>query len=396
VPVPHVVHVVTSLACGGLERLVVDWTNERNRRMPGSTSVCCFDEPGELASQVDGRVACVGLNRARKPLDWAGLSRLRRLLKLAQVVHTHNLAALQHATLAGWGLPLGRVHTEHGTNPHVRGWKNRLRNRWLARAAGRVVAVSEYTAVEIARAWRLPAGRLSVIPNGVTEAPSVSAEEEARLAAGLGLDPSMPVLGSVGRLADVKGYDRLIRAFAEVVRRSEVGGLRPEVGEKDGLKTETRHLKPYLLLIGDGPDRVNLESLAARLGVSGQVCFAGFRSDARRLLPLMDLFVLPSRSEGLSVSLLEAMSAGVPVCVTDVGENRAVLAGGECGTLLPDDEAGWSATLAGLLTEEGGAAARRRAEAARARVADHYSLAATVDAYERLYSDTAIATGKRN
>jgi glycosyltransferase involved in cell wall biosynthesis len=97
----------------------------------------------------------------------------------------------------------------------------------------------------------------------------------------------------------------------------------------------------------------------------------------------MDLFVLPSRSEGLPMGLLEAMAAGVPVAATDVGANREVIDDGACGLLLPDDEALWPAVLEAALADRVGLTAR--AERARERVATRYSMKSTLDEYERIY-----------
>jgi glycosyltransferase involved in cell wall biosynthesis len=256
-----------------------------------------------------------------------------------------------------------------------------------------------------------------------------------------------PVIGSVGRLAKVKGYDRLIRAFAGLaqssefrVQSSEFGGPRTADGEQVGvlssaftppspqasdrrgraamgtseigvessddrnfeLRTENSELginhqtlnngpyshTPILLLIGDGPERADLERLASQLGVADRVLFAGFRKDARDLYGLMDLFILPSRSEGLSVALLEAMSSGVPVLVTDAGDNRRIVGDGACGTVLPEDDDAWPDMIAGLLPVEKVVpdTAQQKARSARERVASRYSMDSTLSAYEKLYA----------
>jgi glycosyltransferase involved in cell wall biosynthesis len=182
----------------------------------------------------------------------------------------------------------------------------------------------------------------------------------------LGLDNDAWVMGAVGRLAPVKGQDRLIHAFGDL-RRTAAGA------------------RAMLLLIGDGPDRARLESLVGSLGLAADVRFAGHRADARNLYAAMDLFVLPSRSEGLSVALLEAMAAGCPVAATGVGESRAVLADGVCGRLLPDDVREWSAVLADERAAAGGAAVSERVRRAWERVRDRYSFDAMLDAYEAIY-----------
>ena len=179
----------------------------------------------------------------------------------------------------------------------------------------------------------------------------------------------------MGRLAHVKGYDRLIRAFASLAPSSL-----NFPGASD--RNANRRSAPLLLLVGDGPERSSLERLARDLGVAGRVIFAGYQADPAPYLAAMNLFVLPSRSEGLSVALLEAMAAGVPVLVTEVGANREVIADGEAGTLLPDDEERWPVALASALADN----AREKVAAAQARVKTHYSLETTLDQYEKIYA----------
>jgi len=194
----------------------------------------------------------------------------------------------------------------------------------------------------------------------------------------LGIPEGAVVVGSVGRLAEVKGYDRLLRAFTAIAAGLAQSDL------------------PVLLLVGDGPERAVLEALAAQLAIADRVVFAGYRDDARALLCAMDLFVLPSRSEGLSVALLEAMAEGVPVLVTDVGESRCVIDDGRCGELLPDDEGAWGRVISYQLSvisdqlsviSDQSSVIGERVRRARERVTACFSLGATMDAYERVYGE---------
>ena len=203
------------------------------------------------------------------------------------------------------------------------------------------------------------------------------------LRASLGIPDDAVVIGSVGRLAHVKGYDRLIRVFSELVNTvsdMEVGSLSSVV---------CRRLR--LLLIGDGPERANLEVQVKELGVSDRVIFSGYRSDAKSCLSAMDLFVLPSRSEGLPVALLEAMSGGIPVAATPVGEVSDVLENGAVGCILPDDESLWPDVLADELARSAGA----REVRAQQRVVECYSQDKTLASYEDLYRRAGRRNGRR-
>ena len=376
----RVVHLVISLHHGGLERLVVDWTNERNRRCPGSTSIICLDKPGELADEVAGDVVfCLNARRHRFPFDLATVRTLKKWLPpsdecnlplLPSILHSHNLAAQQYACLACFGSTTRHVHTEHGTNVHVRGIKNRLRLRLLARLTDRMVAVSDDTAAKMRPVWNVQADRLKVIRNGVSAHPRFGRESVEALRRELGIPSDRIVIGSVGRLAHVKGYDRLLSALPTVLQRQ---------------------VSATCLLVGDGPERPALEDMAVHFGIADRVVFAGYCADARKFLEVMDLFVLPSRSEGLSVALLEAMAAGLPVAVTPVGENPRVVEDGQTGFFLSDDEKAWGDSLIGLLEalgagEPAGRTVHAVGEAARKAVLEHFSIENTLAAYEELYT----------
>ena len=138
--------------------------------------------------------------------------------------------------------------------------------------------------------------------------------------------------------------------------------------------------------VGDGSERTALEALASELGIGDRVRFLGWRTDAERLYGAFDLFTLTSRSEGTSISLLEAMSTGVCPVVTDVGGNRAVLGQELEGLLVPDnDETGLAASWQRCLAE-----APFRVEMghrARLRVSSAFSLERMVDRHESLYRE---------
>ena len=325
--VPHVVHLVISLDHGGLERLVVEWTNGRNRRYPGSTRILCLDAPGDLADQVEGgAVGCLHAQRSRFPWDLGAVARLRDEVRSrtsvvglpagnvmpVTILHSHTLAAQQYAVLATRGTGVKHLHTQHGAHVHLQSRLNRWRSRVLCRWTDRIVAVADTAAEAMVRNQKIPRERITVVPNGVAPHPAFPAPALAALRRACGLPEAGFVIGSVGRLDRIKGYDRLLRAFAPLSAQGD---------------------SCVLLLVGDGAEREALDRQAHDLGVRGRIVFAGFQRESRQFLDLMDLFVLPSRSEGMSMALLEAMAAGVPVLVTDVGSNRELIANGRASSI---------------------------------------------------------------
>jgi glycosyltransferase involved in cell wall biosynthesis len=229
-----------------------------------------------------------------------------------------------------------------------------------------VVAVSGALAEVLRRQVVHDPDRVRVIANGVDVDALRPPVDRTALRAELGLSTEVPVIGSIGRLEPVKNYQLAIRAFALL-------GAIPGP-------------PPVLMLAGDGSERASLEELATELGISSQVKFLGWREDADRLYGAFDLFTLTSRSEGTSISLLEAMSSGVCPVTTDVGGNRAVLGAELESLLVPGDDpdalaTAWHRQLADPLRRATmGTKARRRVETA-------FSLVGMVEQHASLYRE---------
>lgn len=156
--------------------------------------------------------------------------------------------------------------------------------------------------------------KIHVIPNGVRIEAYRNPVSRAALRAEFNLEPEQLLIGSVGRLTFQKGFDILIQALALLHR--------PDV---------------HLLLVGEGEERAALQALAHKLRVASQVHFAGYRRDVPRLLGALDLYVHPSRFEGMPNALLEALAAGCPVIASDVDGNRELLASGRGQLVAPED-----------------------------------------------------------
>jgi glycosyltransferase involved in cell wall biosynthesis len=184
------------------------------------------------------------------------------------------------------------------------------------------------------------------VPNGVAPQTSRMSRGEARQV--LGLDPDLPVVLTIGRPTHMKGQRHLIDAVPDLTSRFP--GL-------------------AVVLLGDGPLRGSLHTRAAALGVAERVHIPGHRPDARRLLAAADVFVLPSRHEGMPLAALEAMEAGLPVVATRVIGSAEVVADGVTGALVrPGDPTALEAAVGRLLADpelrrRQGAAGRRRYEA---------------------------------
>ncbi|HSZ05115.1 MAG TPA: glycosyltransferase family 4 protein [Solirubrobacteraceae bacterium] len=226
----------------------------------------------------------------------------------------------------------------------------RLARRLLARRLHAHVAVGERAARLVEQIVGLPRDSVLAVPNGVPAAP---VEPLPALAAG-------PVIGSLGRLTEQKGFDLLVRALPE-------------------LPTAT------LVLVGDGPERDALQALARELGVADRLLVTGWSAEPRRHLPGFDVFALPSRWEGMPLGILEAMHAGLPVLATDVGSVAEAVLDGDSGYVVAaDDLPALRGRLARLLDDP--ALRRRMGERGRAVARERFTDTAMARRYEDLYA----------
>lgn len=369
-----VAHVVLSMDVGGLERVVLELVR-CGRPLDQEVAVICLERTGALATMaeaVGAEVLCMGKPPGRRPETVARLRHTFERLR-PDVVHTHQIGALYYAGRAASlsGVP-GIVHTEHGNHvarcgTRVARLKARLIRAVAGRHAARFFCVSGEIADAVAGLGAIPRRKLSIVPNGIDTAaavgPGAAGPAEARES--LGLPPFAPVVGTMGRLAEVKRQDLLVRGFALVL---------------------PRHPEARLVLIGEGPEREALERLVAEVGLRDQVLFAGYRPDPERILPALDVFALTSRSEGMPLAILEAWASGVPVVASRVGGIPALIDHGRTGLLFdPGNEVALAGHLDDLLTDR--ERARRIGEAGRARAVAEFDAGVMAATYDRHYRE---------
>ncbi|MEJ0084605.1 MAG: glycosyltransferase [Pseudomonadota bacterium] len=363
-----ITYVVNALNPGGTERLVVDMSRVFAREF--DLSVICLDEPGSWGQALRAEGIPVHCVWRRPGMDLSMPRKLAKLFRAAgtRLVHAHQCTPWFYSALArlGYGAPRLLLE-EHGRfYPEVRNRKRAVVNRAMIRPlTHRFVAVSEDVRQRLEVYEGLDAARIRVIYNGVTPPVELGAEVRAELRATFGIAPDEFVVGTVGRFDSIKNLPMLVRSLATVMQRD----------------TRVRGL-----LVGDGPEMARIRALVAELALGARMTLTGYRDDARQLAQCMDLFVLSSFSEGTSMALLEAMSAGVPVAVTAVGGNPEIVTAGETGWVVPSDDA---AALAGAIHE----AARdetlrqRHAAAGRRRFHERFLFSRMLDHYRDLYRE---------
>lgn len=363
----HVAHVINALPIGGAERFLVQLATAQER-LGWRASVVTLVHPNPLAAELARRgIAHLTLGRAslRDPRLVLDLWRALRALR-PDVVHTHLFYADVCGRLAGRAAGIGAViGTEHSTAGGGMSRRRALAARWTAPLADRLVAVSEAVRERTAARLGVAPGRITVVHNGIDLEPWSAAEPLPRAA--LGLEDGALAVGCVGRLVEAKGYDVLLEALA----RLDLPRL-------------------HVLFAGDGPERASLEARARQLGVASNVRFLGFRDDVPRLLATFDAVAMPSRWEGHSIALLEAMAAGCACVVSDIPE-LVEIAGDACVHAAPDDPAAWAAALGALLGDAG----RRSALGRTARQAvRRYSIEASARRYLELYAEVLGERGR--
>jgi len=373
-PRPLIAHVVFRFDVGGLENGVVNLINHLPERKWRHAVIAVDDiAPAFRARVRRGDVTYVALRKPPGYLLWRypQLVRLFRALR-PDIVHTRNLAALE-ATVPAWiaGVP-ARVHGEHGWDVHdIDGASNRF--RWIRRLyrpfVQRYVALSEQ--IESYLAGRVGIAREAIVQiyNGV---------DTARFHAPAGADAraclpfagrDLFVVGTVGRMQPVKDQLSLVRAFLRLIGRSEEA---------------RRRLR--LVIVGDGSVRSQAQRELEEGGAHDLAWLPGSRDDIPELMRSFDLFVLPSLSEGISNTILEAMASALPVVATRVGGNAELVQDGSTGALIgPQDVDGLAAVIERYF--ENAALARQHGIAGRRLVEQRFSIDSMVAAYGSVYED---------
>ncbi|TWG87992.1 glycosyltransferase involved in cell wall biosynthesis [Luteimonas sp. J16] len=366
-----IVHVVNSLDYGGLERVVADLAIEQHARGM-AVSVFSICDTGGFRGTLESAGVPVSVAGKRRTLDLDVLRLLRRAAAGADVVHSHNFVPNYYAAAAllGWRSRPALVNTCHNMGTRLDNRRLRLLYRWSLRRTARVAMVGEQVRRRFVDDGIVPAARAATVLNGIPVARFAGGDEaRARARARLGVAADAPLLGCVGRLVELKNHRLLLDCLPRLAARY------PDV---------------RVVLVGEGPAEAALREQAAALGVAGRVVFAGACDDVPALLPAMDVFVLPSLTEGLSIALLEACASGLAIVASDVGGNPEIVRDGGTGRLFASGD---GEALYALLDELlGDAAGRTRlGAAAREWVLANASVGAMADGYERLYREALAA-----
>ncbi len=347
----RIVQMIDSIKIGGAEKLLVNFAAEaRARDLPLTVIGLKLIPDSPVEAELRSLQAQVVYFPAAGLLSPARILQIARFLRQGHfdILHTH----LTYANIIGGltgrlaGLPvIGTLHSVSQEARHYHAGRQRLEAWALRHGAKRVIAVGH--SVAQAHQPRLAGKPITVIPNAVPASAALSAAERLALRQSLAGNAERPLLIAVGRLSIPKGYADLLQALAVV---------------------HSACPQAALVIAGDGPLHAALQAQAETLGLGSCVTLLGTRTDVPELLAASDLFVSASHWEGLPLALLEAMMAGLPSVVTNVGENSLVLAPSTGRLVAPQQPNQLAAAVIELLQQPDerarlGQAARQHAEA---------------------------------
>jgi L-malate glycosyltransferase len=367
----NVMHVIETLDPGGAESVLA----EIIRHMPEfvNSMICCVKHSGAMSQRMKGHVGQVYELNIKEGNNISVPIKLTKLLMKnhIDVIHAHNWNTFCESTIAAIlsGKPI--VHTIHG---HHFEYPNTIKGRFkknirhcfekvLSYRSNKICTVSQAICDYILNEIGIEKERLEVLINGVDidhKFYSVSP-----IMRDLGIKNENYLICFIGRLMPVKNIESLLKAMEIVVRECQ---------------------DSKLVIIGDGPERKELEKSVLEKGLQSSVLFTGFRDDARDFLVEADVFVLPSYYEGISIALLEAMSAGLPSIVTAVGGNSEVVINDETGFLYPSGDV---KVLSSYIIELYHDISLRKnmGEKAKERASRFFCIEGTAERYAQIYLD---------
>lgn len=368
----RIMHVIETLDMGGAENVVANIVNHTSDDF--EPIICCVKHSGPVAKSVGQEIEIIELGKGEGndlmlPFRMAALFHERQI----HVVQIHNWGAFCETVVGAVLAQVPRIfQMSHGglisypPGTKMRFLKEKFRHgaeRFLSNWVNGIIAVSDKVRDEIIAAIGIPAEKVTVIHNGVNVSVAIAGGMDKKRIE-LGIKPEDNVIGSIGRLAVGKNFKYVLECFADLQKQIR-GDLK-------------------YILIGDGQERQNLETMVKGMSLEKNVFILGERTDARDWLGAMDVFVVPSLYEGVSIAILEAMAEKRPVVALRVGGNPEVVLHGETGLLVDkDDREGFIKAIADLLKDH--RLRKAMGEKAYAVVEEKYAMPEVIEKYEALY-----------
>lgn len=360
-----IIYLVLEMDLGGLQR-IVKLLIQRIDRKQFVPYLACLDHGGLFLDQLRiNSVPSYILDRRPGPFDFRLFIRLYKILRSNKIdiIHSQNGCSFYSALAGRLAGVRVIIHTDHGRlvpDRKVAKLEDRVASIMMDRYIGVSEELTEYLASEV----KINRKKLTTIVNGVDTQRFVPLEDgqKERIRKVFGFNNGDKIIGTVCRLDPVKNLELLIGAMPAICK------MVPEC---------------KALIVGDGPAESQLRNYAKTLGVDGKIIFAGRSSDIEKILPIFDLYVNTSLSEGTSMTILEAMACGIPVVASDVGGNSRLVDNSNGGLFPAGNREAFQHKVVDLLSNNDGLA--ELGKASRKKAETNFSFDRVLKQYKELY-----------
>ncbi|MFX0124502.1 MAG: glycosyltransferase [Candidatus Hodarchaeota archaeon] len=311
----NILHLASTRGIGGAENLLINLAC--GLRKDTFNSIVFLLQHGPLYQELRDRGIETYVINSSLGDFWFFLNLLLIVRKRKiNLIHSHEFLMNVYGTFAGKIMKIPVVTTVHGKNYYHEKLRRVLAYKYVSKNT-KMVAVCNDLKEFLIREVGIDENKIRIIYNGINLekfSDKINQSEKKQLRTNLGVNQNDFLIGSVANLRPVKGHIFLIQAATELIKR---------------------HRSARILLVGRGPCEDELRKEAERLNVLNNLLFLGYRKNIDKILQVLDVFVLPSTSEGLPLSLLEAMAAGVPVIASHVGGVPEIIIDNINGYLIP-------------------------------------------------------------
>jgi len=361
----NLLHVTFDMHIGGTEQVIKNLVEATDRSLY-NTSILCIESPigpfGEILSEQGYQID--SLSR-QEGFDVKIIFEIRKYIirNSIDIVHCHQYTPWVYGVLASILTGTKVIFTEHGRfYPDRSSWKRKYINPLLVLLTDHITAISKATKQALVDFEFIPESKIEVVYNGIAEL-ETSLSDSQQLRKQFSIPDEHLILGTISRLDPIKNHNLLISAFAKILKK---------------------HPKLTLLIVGDGELRLELESLISNHGIANNVIFAGFQANPVAYLHLMDIFLLPSLSEGTAMTLLEAMCLSKACIVTDVGGNPEIIEDNVNGLVVPSNDEERLITACDSLIIDS-SLRKKLGDAGRTRFEKNFIIDCMLNSYQKIY-----------
>lgn len=350
---------------GGLQRIVHIVINRMNHEKY-DVHLCCLDSDGMFYHQLkDDYINKFVLKRKPGYFDFTTFGKLIRIIRNYQIdiIHSHNGCSM-YAALAGSICSVkGIIHADHGRlipDKKAAIWEDRLSSYMM----DRIISVSEPLSDYLASAVKINKNKITTIINGVDtdKFTPFNEREKRQRRRELGLLEEAIIIGTVCRLDSIKNLDMLIGCVSEILQKDS---------------------NCQFLIVGDGPEEKKLRNYSLKIKQSDKIIFMGRSAEVNRVLPVFDIYVNTSLSEGTSMTILEAMSCGLPIIASAVGGNINIVNESNGMLFNLNDKDKFVDAIAEIIANS--ELRRQKGENSRKTVETQFSVDKMVEKYEQMY-----------